>query len=97
MCGTAVRLEPPAFVQPELSCLCTQVSNLENNMKLTTMTRYGICIHVQVAVISVVFLVLLFRLVYYDNLFSASVQRLAIPSLLEGRDAFVKSQTGTGK
>lgn len=40
------------------------ISNLENNLKLTTMT---------------------------------SVQKVAIPSLIEGRDVFVKSKTGTGK
>lgn len=40
------------------------VSNLESNLKLTTMT---------------------------------SVQKAVIPSLLEGRDVFVKSKTGTGK
>jgi len=48
----------------DLDLSAFMVSNLENNLKLTTMT---------------------------------SVQKAAIPSLLEGRDVFVKSKTGTGK
>lgn len=50
------------FSDLELSAF--MVSNLESNLKLTTMT---------------------------------SVQKAAIPSLMEGRDVFVKSKTGTGK
>ncbi|XP_078366831.1 ATP-dependent DNA helicase DDX31-like isoform X2 [Oculina patagonica] len=48
----------------DLDLSAFMVSNLENNLKLTSMT---------------------------------SVQKAAIPSLLEGRDVFVKSNTGTGK
>ncbi|KAJ7369820.1 ATPdependent RNA helicase [Desmophyllum pertusum] len=48
----------------DLDISAFMVSNLENNLRLTSMT---------------------------------SVQKAAIPSLLEGRDVFVKSKTGTGK
>lgn len=48
----------------DLDLSAFMISNLENNLKLTSMT---------------------------------SVQKAAIPPLLEGRDVFVKSKTGTGK
>ena len=59
------------------------------------MTRYRKRLHFTFELL--LYLIDVHQIIYLILDFACSVQKAAIPSLIEGRDVFVKSKTGTGK